>query len=784
MEMQAYMQRSKESITPKEVFSTIGNYRYSLIVILIVSLLVSAYIAYATPPVYQASVLAKTNMESRGYYEDFLRLATGSPGREINDDLVIMKSAPVIERAIEKLHLGTRYYVDDLFYEKERYYTEVPFQVTHAALDATLQGEQFLLSPVDRDHFRLVYPKPNTIFKTISAWFTEKKDSFTYNKIHRYGEPIHTPKFTFKIVKKAPKIEREYRFSIVPDKKMISFLQNGLGASRVNKYGYIISVTFEDTVAKRAADIVNAVVDAYIDVGLEFKSKGAKQQLYFMDIQLEAIEKTMKGSAQELESYKSTNVVVNLSTKAQSLTQKLSKVESQIYEVSMKLDMLNDMLSRLNRPKGFDGLSLDSTLISSMTVRDLVTRLQKTMADFNANSVEFAPGHPKVRKQKVEIMYLRRSLKETLLSEIKTQKNKKTYLQEEVKRYKTQISRIPEQEKQLAQLTRHFMVNEKIYTYLLRKREEVAIVAASTISNTHVVESASIPGTPIKPLRQQIILIGLLIGFLLGIAQAFLRQFLDDKINTKEEIERITDLSLYGQLPYVKEKGNMVSYYKESLRSFWINLSFVQSEKRSKIITLTSMVSGEGKTFTAYYLGRMIAKGSAHRVVIVDMDMRKPSMHERFKMTNNEAGVSTVLRGSYDAVESCRKTEYENLDVLLSGPKAPNPTKLIMSDELQKMFDELSKKYDYIIIDTSPIGLISDALKIMRHSDLTLFLLKVGFSEKSYLKEIERYSKEENLEIGIVLNGIEAKRLYGHYNKGVYAYHNYLNESNDKPGTL
>jgi capsular exopolysaccharide synthesis family protein len=341
-------------------------------------------------------------------------------------------------------------------------------------------------------------------------------------------------------------------------------------------------------------------------------------------------------------------------------------------------------------------------------------------------------------------------------------KKEKNHLLQAIEEQQQRLKEVPKQEQQLEQLSRHFMVNEKIYSYLLEKRAETAILASSTISNTRVVQKALPPSSPVKPNRKLIVLIGFILGLVLGVSQAVIRNFFDNTIKRNEDIERLTDIPLYGTLPVVKEPSRMPAYI-EAVRSLWVNLAFVRGAKESKVIAVTSNISGEGKTFTIYHLSKMIAKSSAHRVIVLDMDMRRSTLHEKFHMHNTQKGVSTVLSGAYSVEEAIVQTSYDNLDVMFSGPKAPNPTRLIMSDAFESLIETLSRTYDYILIDTPPIGIVSDAMRIMHYADLVLFMVKAEYSKKEFIKTINRMNEHEEVNLGIVLNGVDYTKSYYYY---------------------
>jgi capsular exopolysaccharide synthesis family protein len=345
-------------------------------------------------------------------------------------------------------------------------------------------------------------------------------------------------------------------------------------------------------------------------------------------------------------------------------------------------------------------------------------------------------------------------------------------LKDTIDKYNNELKSIPKQEQQLEALSRHFMVNEKIYSYLLEKRAETAILAASTISNTKVVEWATASYIPIKPKRKLIILVGLILGLILGIAQALLRDMLDNKLHTQEDVENTTDLPIYASLPNLKKSTR--GLYSEDIRSLLINLSFVKSHSRAQIVSFTSTISGEGKTFTIRNLADIIVKTTDKKILLIDCDMRKPSLHKYYKIESNAKGLSNYLAQHCCIDDVIYNIDDSNLDLLPGGIKAPNPTKLIFSDIFDNLIAELSQKYDYILIDTSPVGLVADSIKIMRYSDLSLFLVRMNFTTKDYLTHIQKLQKQYSLDLGLVINDLEfeKKSYYGYK----YEYTDYYNK--------
>jgi capsular exopolysaccharide synthesis family protein len=744
-------------------------YKYSILLFIIIGGIFSGYYAYFKPSIYQASTILKIKLQEQGNYEDFL-LVSSSQGSDIDDETVILESYPIAKRAVKKLKLGTRYFTYEKLKIKE-FYKNSPFIVKYVEIKPFLYGDSFEILPIDDEYFQLIIKPKDSLIQKFKSYFEKKDKKFEFTHKYKYGELISTDYFTFTIIKKYDLKQQPYFFSIIPNDSMADFIKSGISASAMNKYGLILSLRFNDTVPQRAKDIVNSVAQAYIDIQLEEKSQGAKKQLSFIDMQLDAINKTLQGSSQKLQKYKAMNIVVNLSDKTRAISSKISELESKLFEVNSEMDSINTALNKIKNSKNHK--QFDFILPKSInTVAPLVEQIRELLARYQTMSVNYTKEHPGVKKLAKEIIFLKKSLRQSLQLRYEHLIAESKRLKDIIDKYNNELKSIPKQEQQLEALSRHFMVNEKIYSYLLEKRAETAILAASTISNTKVVEWATTPYTPIKPKRKLIVLVGLILGLILGIVQALLRDMLDNKLHTQEDVENLTDLPIYASLPNRKKATK--GLYSEAIRSLWINLSFVKSHSRAQIVSFTSTISGEGKTFTIRHLADTIVNTTDKKILLIDCDMRKPSLHKHYKLESNLKGLSNYLAQHCCIDDVIYTVNDSNLDILPGGIKAPNPTKLIFSDTFDDLIEEVVKRYDYILIDTSPVGLVADTIKIMRYSDIAMFLVRMNLSNKEYLTHIQKIQKQYSLDIGLVLNDLEfeKKSYYGYK----YEYTDYYNK--------
>ena len=754
---------NEDEIDIKEIFSLLSQYKKSILFIVFISTLFAFVFAYFSPNIYQSQSMIKLNPND--YYNnrtDFMSVALGKEGNNIEDELVIFKTRHLAKAALKYLHIGTRYFVTKNLKTHELY-KNTPFVVTVESIDPRLQGVRFTLLPLEKNLFQLIL-EPSLTTKLKQKLFSkdsEENKPIVYHKTHQYGEKIVTPWFSFTVQKLYELDHASYAFSITDNKNMAGFIQGGISASSNDKEGMgsVVILHFTDTVALRAKEILDAVSRTYIEEKLEIKAESAKKKLHFIDMQVEAIHKTLEGSSKKLQDYKANNTIVSLDNNAKLTSRKLSDLESELYEINLQIDMLENTIQYMDTHKDIQGINIDSLQHTNAAINTIILEIRDLLTQRAKVSVYHTKSHPLMLKIMKELKSLTTSLRESVLGSLRTLKKQKQSLKTLINAHKEKLRHLPEQEQKLEQLNRNFLFNEKVYSFLLNRRAETAIIEASTVSGIRIIDDANMPASPIKPKRSLIILVGLILGLILGIALAFLRDFLHDTIQTVEEIEKLTKIPVYGVLPHLDPPKSM-NHYKEAVNVLWSNIEFSQIKSKSKLITITSSVPTEGKTLTIAQLGMLIARNNKS-VIILDLDMRKATLHEHFKL-HNHIGMSTLLTKRATLKEAIQETETPNLKMITSGPKPPNPTGLIMSDLLEKITERLMEHYDYVLLDSPPIGLVADAMKIMHLADITLIVTKAAFSKKAFIKNINRLTQDENINPGIILNNVPLTKSYGY----------------------
>ncbi|SFV75488.1 Tyrosine-protein kinase Wzc [hydrothermal vent metagenome] len=770
-----YNDEFDDEIDLRELYKTLLKHKISIFLITFLFFIGSLIFAYYKPNIYSSNMSLEILKENKGGMESSIALnqmLLGSDQVNLENEKVVLQSRFIVQKALEKLDLDTKYYVINRFFKKIELYKDAPFDVKIISLDDMMYGKTFELIPIDSVSFRLEI-KPLSkysikgILATLNIISLDEKDKISYNQIHHYNELIKTPYFTIMVDKLKHIDGLKYNFSFIKQDKLYDFYKDNLSVKNMLKSSSVLELTYQDTVSLRAKEILDAISTTYIATTVKQKTEANGLTLNFIDTQLKVISANLKNSEKNLENYKIHHSVVDLKTKLEVKTQKIAEYEGEQLELQTEINILNNIKYYINKNKDLTALSIGTVKFTDNRISLLVTSLEALMNRREQLASKYTQFHPDIVKIDKSIKIAKKAIKKAVQNSLDQLNQRSIDLGNMVVQLNKSLESLPTEEKKLAQLLRPLKVNQKIYEFLLQKRAETAILKSATIANARILDSARENTTPVKPKRVLIVVVSVISGLIIGIFLAFLREFFTTTLQSLEELEHITSLPIYGVIPYNKDESTE-NTYKEAFRNLRTNLQFLPESKNHKIISITSSISGEGKTTISTTLGEMLAKGDK-KVILLDLDLRKSSFHTEFEV-KNDVGVSNYLIAQNKLSEIIQTTNIENLDIIPTGPLPPNPSELILSKAFTKMLEVLKKKYDYIIIDTPPAGLVTDAIIVMNYSDLSLFLVRANYTKKEFIKNIDKLVKEykEN-RVGIIFNGATINSQYGYY--GYYNYY-------------
>lgn len=738
----------------KRVYAILGRYKTSIFLsILVMTLLAIAYAFFSTS-VYQATLTLQVRKQaSKGSgssgQDAFMQEALGAEQNNIDDEITILESASLTNKALKYLQLGTRYYTQESLKTIELYKSS-PFRVETKSLYRSMLGYKFYIKPIDTKSFRLTVVPPLRM-KILSYLGAEQKP-LRFSKVFTYGTLIKQPQFSMLIKKTGIMTNEKYFFTVVPNEWMTNFILSSLNISVLSQKGSILILSYQDNVPQRALDVLTAIANAYKNRSIEMKNKSANKKLAFIDRQLAQINKSLQKSANSLQKYKSSHVVIDLKTKGVMLSEKISTLETQVSQLDLQKSVLKNLEKQIKARKNLTNIDISSARFVGSPLSSLIEKLQLAYRKHVSLAADYTKNHPYVKTNNQQIESIIKSLLGTIESNIQGNNQQKSILSNLIKKNKAELESIPKEQKDLASLTNNFSVNKKLYEYLLQKRAETAIVESSKVSSVRVIDEAGVGEFPVKPKRLLLILVGMFLGVILGVVQALFRNRLANTIQSISDIQKHTSLPIYAVLPFFKNKKSL---YEDSLRVLLTKLEVLRS--KPKVIVITSSIEGEGRTTTTVEFAKVIAQ-SNRKVVMIDFDLRHPKTYKKPKLSS-DIGMSTLLSGE-NTIEEVVQNLGTNIDIITAGPVPSNPHELFMSKTLDTVMSRLREKYDYIIIDSPATGLVADALVLMHLADLNLIVFKAKYSKIDFIDNINRFVSEHELKnVGIVLNALELKNI-------------------------
>jgi tyrosine-protein kinase Etk/Wzc len=719
----------------------------------------SFFYAYMTKDLYRASSSMHIgNNKHTAASQDILDSVINSTLSDVNTEIEVMKSRTLIAKAIETIEFKKRYYVNTLL-GREELYEKSPFEVD------LIYGEGliFEITPVKEKHFLL----------EVSGRSDNGSERWEESKLCSYGQVVKTAHFMFTLSlkeKQQPEQNRTYSFQVLSTNAAITEAQNALFVTRPYEDTSIVNIHYLDPMPQRAKAFNTALLDTYLKYDIKIQTEKLSRTLAFIDEQLSGLSSNMEDSKKYLKTIESDHSALAFTLGGQQLSQKLKAYQEEKRELSGRKETVKKIKKMLKE----EGTPTLVGLNINTGVSEQVKQLQELVDKKVALRVDFTPLHPAVKAVSKNIEAAKKRLDKSLENmEFEIEKRSKT-LDREIKETEEEMKELPEREKLFGDLKQRFVANKEIHSYFLEKRATTAILKASTIHHSSVIDYAMLPCTPVSPNRMMIILSGILYGLLGGILFTVMRNMIDNRIKSEEDIVENCSLALLGNIPYIKDQQHDIfvfnapkSVISEAFRALRTNLQFFSKEQEEgRVISITSTIGGEGKTTVSSNLAGVLAL-SGKKTILINMDLRKPTLHLKFSLPNGK-GMSTLLSNNHTLDEVIQQTKYKNIDMITSGPIPPNPSELIENEQMDATLARLITMYDIIILDTPPIGLVTDAMYLMKMSDITLYVLRQNYSKKVFLDEIYQMSKEHHIKgLGLILNGSKTyKHGYGYYEEG------------------
>jgi tyrosine-protein kinase Etk/Wzc len=720
---------------------------------------VVALYTFLMKPVYEAGATLHVKDDKGGKGGLLGDLAMLNSSNPVDAEIEILQSRTNAEEVVKRLHLT--------------------WGVTKKSSALTIKITEFA-STADEPEYKVTLTGPDS--------FSVKAADGSPAVTGKAGQLIRTQTLTLLLGEIKGQPGDSFRLKQRNFNGTVAGLQKAVKAVEVGKKTNIINVTYNNTDPVLARDVVNTLVQSYLDQTISFKTEEANRTVSFVEDQLKSTRDELDQSEKNLQVYKSGSGVVKLDTEADELIKKLSEIEKDYAEVTLQRKQVEFALNALQeaRRKGqvyTPAIFKDDPLIGSMATR--LTELEVQRRGLVSENTE---NHPQVKVLQVQIDQLQRKIQATFETSRLNLAKLGTNIQQQLIQYEAKMRTLPTAERDLARLMRLSKVNADIYMMLLQKHEEARIVKASTISNINVVDPAITPDNPIKPKKLMYLMLGLLVGLMFGVGAAFFMDYLDDTIRDEEEAKRALGWPMLAMIPAIKHdvgaeslqstalvvQNEPKSAVSEAFRGLRTAIHFSSLHRNSKVIMVTSSFPGEGKSTISANLAVTFAQ-SNNRVLLVDCDLRRPSQNHIFGHSRTP-GVTEVLAGDVPLAEALHTTGIENISLLTAGTIPPNPAEILCSDSMRDLLTSLRNSYDIIIFDAPPVIPVTDAPLLTALTDMVIVVVEPGrIPAKAAQRMKELLQSVQAPVAGFVLNDRTARYsdTYGYYGKGYYGRRSY-----------
>jgi tyrosine-protein kinase Etk/Wzc len=752
-------------LDPSVILSLIIKNWYWFLIAIIIGLFCARFYIGHTMSVYKTSATILINeTENRPLVDNSqLLLGLGLPGgmQNLQNQIMILKSRELTGRTLKELPFEIEYYFKTIRNHLP-IYPEIPVKI--------LFDNEF---PLPRDTEFSISFLENTLFVLES-----ESDKFPLQKTASFGEIIEVQGGSFSIEcrneewLKANKDQKLY-FNFNSPIRLITSYSNRLNVELVSREGSILRISLVGTNRAKDVDFLNKHIQGFQAISLDKKNTEAERRIQFIDDQLVGISDSLSTTENRLQQFRSTHRVMDLSAQGQAIIGQVTLLENEKARLSLEANYYDYLADYLSKDESGEIPIIPIT----MGITDPgLTRLVEELAELQGQSASTGAGemNPLQRNLEQRVRSTKDALRETLNGLRRANSLARSENQEQINRANSQASALPVTERQLLGIERKFTLNNEMYTFLLETRAEQQLQKASNRSDSEVIDQADASfSTLVSPDRTKVYFIGLFFGVGLPFLILFLN-FLFNKKLKEEDIRRMTDIPVVGNIPHNDEKINTVVFNSpnsgiaEAFRLLRSRMQFLTKEEVSPVILITSSMPEDGKTFTAINLASVYSL-LGKKTVLVGFDLRKPKIFSDFNL-NNENGVSTWLIGKDKLQDIIQETSFDNLSVIAAGPVPPNPSELTSLGKTGELIKLLKERYDYIIIDSSPIGIVSDTFYLASLADACLLVVRSGKTLRDILGEtLYEINGSGMKSVSMVINDIQSKsKQYGYGEKYGY----------------
>lgn len=736
--------------------------------------------------IYQLSNTISVKEETNPFFTANTSLVFnwGGTSDKVQTVSTMLRSRSHNEEVVSRLQLYINYF-EQGEYQLVDSYGAVPFKVNLDLDYPQLAGQLIQIKFIAPTQYQIAIPfekqKVQLIDYKEKTYSTAGVNPVLFTQTFTVGQEVKLPFLNWNLhLVDNPKLElnKEYFVQLADFYGTVSRFQN-IDIQPISAGSSILTLSMQGTNKAKIVDYLNATVQVLSDNQLAAKNQFATNTIKFIDATMLQMEDQLKDSGDELKAFRKGKNVVQLENGGSEVSSQLSAYEIQLDGIQRKMAYYNTLKSYLTSSNDFSDLPAPS--VAGIDDPNITVNVSKLIS----LSVKRAEKKYAVKSDKIfqDFDNQMQAIKEVLLVNIASAKVALQYdlnrVMAKMKQAENELQVLPENQQELFKIQRKYNLSDNIYSSFLAKRNEAEIVKAANVSDIKFIDTAKdIGGGVIGPKTGVNYILAFFTGFLIPFLGVLLLFLFNNNIQNRDDLEKLTKIPIIGVVGKKQTESNLAVYERpkaalaESFRAIRSSLQFLYKKQQNtgaKTLMITSSVSGEGKTFCAINIATVFAL-SEKKTIIVGLDLRKPKLFEDFKTTNS-VGVVNYLIGSHTLEEVIQQTQVPHLDLITAGPLPPNPAELLMSDLLMELIEKLKETYDYILLDTPPVGLVSDAMELANFADVVLYVVRQNYTKKSMIGQlIIRQKRGELKNVSMVLNAFESKAKDGYeYGYGAYS---------------
>jgi len=749
-----------EDVSLGDVFYKFLPYWPFFVLLLIITLSGAwVYLRYAMP-VYEttATILIKDDKSNSPGDELMQAFDMFGAKKTVDNETEVLQSKTLMQEVVKNLHLYAPVTVQGRVRNQSAYVAS-PIVIEVKAPDS-LKSE-----------------------KKIEFSFSDSIASVTiHNKAYPLNQWVETPFGVLRFLRnenhqqtreEGDSRENDFYFSLISVKRAASDILGKVTISSSSKQSTVIDLSIKGEIPKRGEDILNELLVVYNKAAILDKNALSANTLKFIEDRLKIVAADLDSVEGNLQQFKARNKITDIGAQGQIYLQTVATNDQQISTINMQLAVLDQVENYVKSKGGTGGIAPATLGVADPVLLGLLQNLSDLELKYTQTKKIVPENNPAVIALADGINKLKPGILENIESQRKNLVAGRNDLSLTNSRYSSMLTTIPEKERELLGISRQQSIKNDIYTFLLQKREETTLSFASAVADSRIIDPAETSDIPVSPKRILICLGAVLIALVLGFSIIYLKDLLTRTVQGRSEIEKYTSMPVLGDVAYDRSKSPIViaegkrSFIAEEFRQLRTSLAYMGIDEAHKKIMITSSISGEGKSFITVNLGISLSLMNK-KVVLMELDLRKPKLSEQLNVSRH-GGLSAYLIGKAEIKETVKPTGFNNLFLVPSGSIPPNPSELISNGRLQELLTYLETQFDYILIDTAPTNPVTDAFILSPLCEVTLYVVRHGYTPKIFLKKLDEKLKRKSLRNpAIVYNGIKGKG-FGKYGYG-YGY--------------